>query len=778
MVKNIAVNDGWLYRADYDKQYCQKQYDDSHWEVVDFPHTNVLLPRHYFDEGTLCFVSTYRKHIQLELPDEYSASLRFEGIASQAEVYGDGILLYTHKGGFLPFEVPLGNKSSIHITVVVDSSEDAGIPPFGGSIDYLTFGGIYREASIILHQEQRILSLLVESQNPEEVRFRGKTLSGGGFAYVARILDGKKELSRIDELLLHDEFEGVFSSLSLQSWSPENPKLYTLALTLENGETMQVRFGSRRAHFAKDGFYLNGKKRKLIGLNRHQSYPYVGYAMPENGQREDAQRLKELGVDLVRTSHYPQHPSFLDACDELGLLVFEEIPGWQHLSDKQGWRQLCLENVKGMIERDFNHPSIILWGVRINESADDDELYAATNELARKLDPARQTGGVRNFAKSSFLEDVYTYNDFSHDGTNAGLAKKQSVCSADNPYLVTEFCGHMFPTKRYDAPLQRKEHALRHYRTLDAMFGSEGISGAVGWCMNDYNTHSNFGSGDQVCYHGVCDQGRAPKLAAYAYMSQKESPPVMALSSAPDNGDFPKASIGPLLVATNCDAVRVFFQDEEVGTYFPDRKAFPHLPHPPVLLTDLIGKRLEKETYLTQGDRKRLRGLLNKVGSQAGSLTLVDKARMLWFLLRYRLKYDDAVALFTKYVGNWGSESSLWRFEGLVGDKVVCLESYGQYKQPYLEVTTRTDRIVLADSYSMVSLNVAVHKQGMTLPLPYAHEPFSVQVEGPLRLVSPATSVCEGGNAVVYVRTIGEKGEAKVTICSGMGDKTLEFTVV
>jgi beta-galactosidase len=261
-------------------------------------------------------------------------------------------------------------------------------------------------------------------------------------------------------------------------------------------------------------------------------------------------------------------------------------------------------------------------------------------------------------------------------------------------------------------------------------------------------------------------------------MSQKESPPVMALSSAPDNGDFPKASIGPLLVATNCDAVRVFFQDEEVGTYFPDRKAFPHLPHPPVLLTDLIGKRLEKETYLTQGDRKRLRGLLNKVGSQAGSLTLVDKARMLWFLLRYRLKYDDAVALFTKYVGNWGSESSLWRFEGLVGDKVVCLESYGQYKQPYLEVTTRTDRIVLADSYSMVSLNVAVHKQGMTLPLPYAHEPFSVQVEGPLRLVSPATSVCEGGNAVVYVRTIGEKGEAKVTICSGMGDKTLEFTVV
>ncbi|MFA6682122.1 MAG: hypothetical protein WCS35_08815, partial [Sphaerochaeta sp.] len=418
------------------------------------------------------------------------------------------------------------------------------------------------------------------------------------------------------------------------------------------------------------------------------------------------------------------------------------------------------------------------WGVRINESGDDDELYSATNAIARKLDPNRQTGGVRNFAKSSFLEDVYTYNDFSHDGTNAGLAKKSSICSTEVPYLVTEFCGHMYPTKRYDASIQRKEHALRHYRTLDAMFGSEGISGAVGWCMNDYNTHSNFGSGDQVCYHGVCDQGRAAKLAAYAYMSQKESPKVMVLSSAPDNGDFPKASIGTLLVATNCDAVRVFFQNEEVGTYYPDRKSFPNLPHPPVLLTDLIGRRLEKESYLSKRDKDRLRVLLNKVGRQAASFTPVDKLRMGWFLLRYHLTYDDAVSLFSRYVGNWGGEASLWRFEGLVNNEVLCLESYGEHTEPYLEIETRTTKIQLGDTYSIVWLNVFVRKQGMTLPLPYAHEPFGVTVEGPLRLVSPALAVCEGGTAVVFVRTIGKKGEAKVTISSSMGDKSINLTVV
>ena len=433
MDKTIAINDGWFYAPDFTQQYCQVSYDDSHWDLVDLPHTNILLSRHYFDEQSFCFVSTYRKQIQTELLDGYSASLRFEGIASQAKIYGDGLLLYSHKGGYLPFEVPLGRKRSLLLTVVVDSSEDAHIPPFGGSIDYLTFGGIYREVSIILHQEQRILSVWVESQNNDEVCFRGRTASASGLTYTARILDGEEELARIEDILLHEEFTSTCTSLSLQSWSPENPKLYTLELSLENGETKQVRFGSRSAHFTKDGFYLNGKKRKLIGLNRHQSYPYVGYAMPANGQREDALRLKELGVDLVRTSHYPQHPAFLDACDELGLMVFEEIPGWQHVSDKKEWRQLCLDNVKGMIERDRNHPSIILWGVRINESADDDELYAKTNALARNMDPNRQTAGVRNFAKSSFLEDVYTYNDFSHDGSNAGLAKKSSICSGEAP---------------------------------------------------------------------------------------------------------------------------------------------------------------------------------------------------------------------------------------------------------------------------------------------------------------------------------------------------------
>lgn len=135
--------------------------------------------------------------------------------------------------------------------------------------------------------------------------------------------------------------------------------------------------GFRQAVFQKDGFYLNGHKLRIRGLNRHQSYPYVGYAMPASIQRMDAEVLKkELGLNAVRTSHYPQSQEFINRCDELGLMVFTEIPGWQHIGD-EAWKAQAVENVKDMVIQYRNHPSIILWGVRINESQDDDEFTAA-----------------------------------------------------------------------------------------------------------------------------------------------------------------------------------------------------------------------------------------------------------------------------------------------------------------------------------------------------------------------------------------------------------------
>ena len=170
-------------------------------------------------------------------------------------------------------------------------------------------------------------------------------------------------------------------------WDTEHPHLYLLKTQLWQGEQLldeaEVTFGIRDAVFKKDGFYLNGKKLRIRGLNRHQSYPYVGYAMPESMQKLDADLLKkELGLNAVRTSHYPQSHYFLERCDELGLLVFTEFPGWQHIGDDT-WKAQAVVNAEDMIRQYRNHPSIILWGVRINESPDDCLLY--TSDAADEL---------------------------------------------------------------------------------------------------------------------------------------------------------------------------------------------------------------------------------------------------------------------------------------------------------------------------------------------------------------------------------------------------------
>src|SRR4029077_16810558 len=179
-------------------------------------------------------------------------------------------------------------------------------------------------------------------------------------------------------------------------WDLTNPNLYTVDVFLSSGSPPRPldqgsrTIGLREAQFTDHGFELNGKVIKLRGLDRHQTFPFVGQAMPGRAQRRDAQILRnKLKCNIVRTSHYPQSRHFLDACDEIGLLVLEEITGLQHIGD-EAWKQISIDNVRRMIRRDWNHPSIILWGVRINESKDDHNFYTRTNALSHQLDPTRQ----------------------------------------------------------------------------------------------------------------------------------------------------------------------------------------------------------------------------------------------------------------------------------------------------------------------------------------------------------------------------------------------------
>ncbi len=778
MYRTMPCNDGWLFHQGFSHAFLEEEINVMEWEHIELPHTpHQVLPT-YHEEGVFCRTYTYRRACSVKLNADQTLSFRFEGIANRARFYWNGVKVAEHEGSYLPITVEVGRQESGILTVEVDAQEDSSFPPYGGSMDYLSFSGIYRTAAMVIHDNTYVASLKVRTPSLDCITVDGRVSGCDGESVQLVLFDGDAVLAQDSADIQDGKFSYTFAVSGLHPWSVEDPYLYRMQVSLGADEGQTFRFGVRSAVFRPEGFFLNGTLVKLVGLNRHQDYPYLGYAAPPSLQTEDAHILKELGVNLVRTSHYPQDPSFLDACDELGLLVFEEIPGWQHISKESHWREQCIENVKSMIERDCNHPSIILWGVRINESADDEELYAKTNALAHELDPSRMTGGVRNLRKSSFLEDVYTFNDFSFVGKGRALLPKRKVCSSQSPYLVTEFCGHMYPTKQTDPPRMHTEHALRHYRVLDEAMAMKGLAGVIGWCMHDYFTHANFGSGDQICYHGVLDINRVEKSAASVYRSQVSPVPMLSLLSSFDGGDFPKAALPGAYVATNCEKVRLLRNGKEVGTFTADRRHFPHLKHPPVLIDDFIGERLKDESYLGESERKRLAKLLGKVGRQGGQIKGFDTIRMAWVLLRHHLSYQDAVNLFNTYIGNWGSEAGTWVLEGLVHDKVAVAKTYRVGGEPSLVLhAARTELSLHGPTYDMASIQVRMEREGEERLLPYASIAYRVEVEGPVCLASPALDCTKGGCSVIYVRSIGLEGEAVVRVCSPLGDKEVHFRV-
>lgn len=558
------------------------------FEPVVLPHTNRVFSRRTVDAAAYQFVSTYRK--QFRLPEARHGRLvflDFDGAMVASTVYLNNQYIGTHLGGYTPFSfevTPFLNDEENVLTVYLDSTERPDVPPFGNTVDFLTFGGIYRDVHLrmvdpchIQHVFARPIQVLAAPGLDCDIQVSeyrpGLSICGALKDQHGHIIASAQHTLSSECCTLHFP-----APLEVDLWSLDAPTLYRVELTLfENRarlDTVHERIGFREAEFRPEGgFYLNGEPVKLFGLNRHQTYPYIGAAAPKRLQRQDAEILKyELGCSIVRTAHYPQSPHFLDRCDEIGLMVFEEIPGWHHIGDA-AWQNLMLRDVRAMIERDRNHPSIILWGVRINESPDHTELYQRTNALAHHLDPTRQTGGVRDFLESEFLEDVFTYNDFS----NTVLEP------IHQPHLITEFGGHMFPTKSWDHEERRIQHALLHANVHNLQRGNDRVAGAIGWCAFDYHTHREFGSGDRICHHGVMDMFRLPKWAAYLYRSQL--PPEQGITLQPAThwtmGDRAGGGNNPLTVFSNCDEIEVFIGTSCLGRYQPDRETYRHLPHPP-----------------------------------------------------------------------------------------------------------------------------------------------------------------------------------------------------
>jgi len=756
----IPFNNDWIFNDDFNAL--------PEGASVRIPHTVAVTPYDYFDESIYQKISGYQK--DFELPDGADGKkifLVFDGVAHKATVYVNGKETVTHNCGYTAFEADITDAVKLSgmntVKVRVDSNETLNIPPFGYVIDYMTYGGIYREVRLEIRPENYISDVFARAGSDGildiDVTFSKtdvpysiclKEKAGGNVVYTAEnVTDTHFASGKIDGIRL---------------WDTDNPFLYELTVSSADDE-YKTTIGFRDSEFKADGYYLNGRKLKIRGLNRHQSYPYVGYAMPASMQRYDADIMKnELGLNAVRTSHYPQSQHFIDRCDELGLLVFTEIPGWQHIGDDE-WKAQAVKNVEEMILQYRNHPSIVLWGVRINESVDDDELYKKTNETAHKLDPSRPTGGVRYLKKSSFLEDVYTYNDFSHDGKTPGVDPKKKVATnPDAPYLVSEYNGHMFPTKPFDSEEHRLEHALRHANVLDAVAGYDDIAGSFGWCFFDYNTHQDFGSGDRICYHGVTDMFRNPKQASYVYSACGDlKEPFLEVSSTFDIGEHPAGNRGKTFIYTNCDSVKMYKNDLFIKEYTHKDTVYKNLRNAPILIDDLIGDQMKENEGFSDRQNKIVKEAMNYIGIYGmNDIPAKIKMRLVEAMAVYHMKFEDAYQLFGKYIGNWGGTTLKFVFEGYKDGKPVKTISKTAFKRLHMEVKCSSDKLFEKDTYDVAALRITVCDEYGNVQ-PFFNDSLPMEIEGAGEIIGPARARISGGAGGTYIRSCGE-GKIKLKI--------------
>lgn len=771
------INNDWEYIDQWSDAFI---IDGSADKIVRLPHTVQELPLHYANSESYQKVVGYRKKLTFDssLKDR-RYFIRFDGSAHETTVYFNGKELYVHSCGYTAFIVELTDNILFDqenvLTVKVDSREGLNTPPFGFVIDYLTYGGIYRDVWLYDKPAYFIKDVFVTTNTLDTVSVSIQT---DGLvpidSYQVKILDSMGEIIAQQAVSIN-KHQVQIPVKNIHAWTAESPTLYRCIVELGD-DTFATNFGFRTIRFDQNNLYINDQKVFLRGLNRHQCYPYIGYAAVDSLQEEDVRILKEeLHVNAVRTSHYPQSQSFINACDRYGLYVFTEIPGWQHIGD-QTWKQQAIRNTEDMVLQYRNHPSIILWGVRINESLDDDELYAKTNAVARALDPSRPTAGVRYLTKSHLLEDIYTFNDFSHHGDNKGaLSKSEVMVDTHHPLIISEANGHMFPTKSFDIQARRQEHALRHARVFSDAMADHQHTGVFQWCMFDYATHKDFGSGDRICYHGVMDSFRNPKLAASVYASQQDEEPILAISTSMDIGDYNAGNLPDFYAFTNADEVRLYKNDQFVSTF--SHSAYSGLKHGPIRIDDTIGKLLETNEHFSKEKAADIRKCLLASKKYGSNLPLRYRLLYAKMMFQYKLSYSDGVTLFGKYVSGWGSDSITWRFDAIKNGKVVKSIIKRPSTKLHLSYQVSRTSLVEGSCYDMSAIRIQVKDEYHNLAS-YAQLPLNLITTGPIEIVGPNTVVTEGGMTGTYIKTTGEEGDAVLTIstpdCSAI---TIHFTI-
>lgn len=601
-----------------------------------------------WDESSWETVWTWTTTVQLDAVPAH-ADLELGAVLGGISVHVNGVHVGTAESGFLPcvFDVASALQPGSNTIEVVEDARWRRVPPMGsplgaGDVDFFLPAGIHRP--VLLHLSDVLLlrgirvgssGLLTEDPVVTVTAPVPSLVPAGAVASVrvvrdrdgALVAEARQELQCGKAEISLDLRPGP----ALELWSPEHPVLHRVETQIENdGVELAaggLRTGFREVSWRRDGLHLNGEARRVVGLNRHELFPYVGFAASDRAQRNDARLLKEeLGLDLVRCSHYPQSEAFLDACDELGLLVFEEAPGWQYAGTTQRdqvyddpWRPVPPEDrdpeferhhvdqFRRMVERDRHRPSVVIWGAFLNETrAFTPDLWDTVIAEGRALDPDRALSGATRYRKDGHEagrfdsahdadgRKVWPFDVFGFNDYRLGADDRPDFLAPvpDYPYLVTEAIGQMPRFREWFTRGERSDglsrQALYHAAAIEFAFADH-VLGVIGWAAFDYPSPlgSLWGSDDPALGRrghslktpGVVDIFRIPKPAAALYRAQRgpESQVVLEPAFA---WDAETTGTEPLPFASNCDELVVSVDGGDPVHLLPDRARFPRTPHP------------------------------------------------------------------------------------------------------------------------------------------------------------------------------------------------------
>ena len=563
------------------------------WEAIGLPHTpfvEELVIVHQW-QG-VCY---YRKQLEISKKDENQQLwIEFEGAMHLADVWINGKHAMQHAGGYTPFVVDATGmlKAGVknEILVRLDNRNNPLIPPGKPleTLDFCYYGGIYRDVNLIVKPSVHITHPIMANEK-----------AGGGIfvtypevseqqaAVKIQLQVANKEAKEKTVGLRHTLYEWSKSSgrgkkvaesrseikLSARStatteqqielknprlWYPDAPALYILSTELLDGkkvlEREDTRIGIRRLEMTHEkGFLINGKPLKLVGTNRHMDYPYVGNAISDNAQYRDMYQIRTNGFNTVRLGHYPQDPSVLDACDELGLLAIEPIPGWQFFNKNPLFTERTYQDIRDLIRRDRNHPSIIIWETTLNESWPPAEWKNGAVQVAHEEYPGNQcfTAGD-TYGYDGF--DV-CYNDWEANFNRPNKTRKPGFI---REYYDYEFGGHYSTTRvrrgdgdralmqnTWNAQWSHNRYNTYHPHTM----------GAAVWSMYDYNR----GCCDNICYSGTADLFRLPKFSLPFFRSQVPAGTVLPTGPMPY-----EVFIASHWLSNATDTVKVYANVDEV----------------------------------------------------------------------------------------------------------------------------------------------------------------------------------------------------------------------